>query len=174
MLSFARKGDGRKTVQDLPGLIDASLDLVRKDGGLQKNRCVADMRVVREFEPDLPRVPCEAAKIQQVLINLVRNSIDAFAGVPPGSRDLEIRFGLGREGSRVRLEVGDNGPGMDENTCRRVFEPFFTTRGSTGGTGLGLSISYFIVTDDHGGEMSVVSAPGEGTRFIIRLPLQGD
>jgi signal transduction histidine kinase len=74
------------------------------------------------------------------------------------------------EGSLVRVEIEDNGPGMDEATRRRVFEPFFTTKPPGIGTGLGLSVSYFIITEDHGGTLSVESAFGGGTRFIIRLP----
>jgi len=70
----------------------------------------------------------------------------------------------------VRVEIEDNGPGMDKKTCSRIFEPFFTTKDPDKGTGLGLSVSYFIVVDDHGGEMEVKSLSGCGTTFIIRLP----
>ena len=77
------------------------------------------------------------------------------------------------DGEMVRVEIEDNGPGMDEATRRRVFEPFFTTKPPGLGTGLGLSVSYFIVTEDHGGTMSVESKPGVGARFIIRLPVEG-
>ncbi|HPA48488.1 MAG TPA: ATP-binding protein, partial [bacterium] len=78
-----------------------------------------------------------------------------------------------REDEAVRIEVEDNGPGMDERVQKRVFEPFFTTKPVGQGTGLGLSVSYFIITENHGGSMSVESQPGEGARFIIRLPLRG-
>ncbi|HPX48735.1 MAG TPA: ATP-binding protein, partial [Treponemataceae bacterium] len=64
----------------------------------------------------------------------------------------------------------DNGPGMDEAVRHRVFEPFFTTKPVGEGTGLGLSVSYFIITENHHGEMEVVSSPGEGATFIIRIP----
>lgn len=74
----------------------------------------------------------------------------------------------------VRVEIEDNGPGMDEATRKRVFEPFFTTKPPGSGTGLGLSVSYFIITEDHGGMMTVESSPGVGTRFIIRLPAAKD
>ena len=71
----------------------------------------------------------------------------------------------------IVIEIEDNGPGMDEATCKRVFEPFFTRKSVGKGTGLGLSISYFIVTENHGGRMSVESTPGEGSKFIIKLPV---
>ena len=77
------------------------------------------------------------------------------------------------DGEFVRVEVEDNGPGMDSQTKRRVFEPFFTTKTVGVGTGLGLSVSYFIVTEQHKGTLEVESAPGEGARFIVRLPMLG-
>ena len=72
----------------------------------------------------------------------------------------------------ARIEIKDNGPGMDSEVCKRIFEPFFTTKKVGVGTGLGLSISYFIITDNHNGAMAVKSAPGKGASFIIHLPFQ--
>jgi signal transduction histidine kinase len=77
------------------------------------------------------------------------------------------------EGDHVRIEIEDNGPGMDDKATRRVFEPFFTTKPVGVGTGLGLSVSYFIVTEHHGGSITVSSTPGAGTCFTIRLPVRG-
>ena len=71
----------------------------------------------------------------------------------------------------LRIEIEDNGPGMDEEACSKIFEPFFTTKPVGIGTGLGLSISYFIITENHGGQMNVESTPGSGTKFIILLPI---
>ena len=71
----------------------------------------------------------------------------------------------------LRIEIEDNGPGMDRNTRKRLFEPFFTTKPEGIGTGLGLSVSYFIITEHHKGTLEVVSGPGRGACFIIRLPL---
>lgn len=70
----------------------------------------------------------------------------------------------------LSIEIEDNGPGIEEVTRKRVFEPFFTTKEEGIGTGLGLSVSYFIVTNIHGGEMSVKSEPNQGSCFTIRLP----
>lgn len=76
-----------------------------------------------------------------------------------------------RKDNAILIEVEDNGPGMDESVSARVFEPFFTTRPIGEGTGLGLSVSYFIIHDEHHGQMRVASQPGEGTTFLITLPL---
>lgn len=70
-------------------------------------------------------------------------------------------------------EVEDNGPGLSEEARKRVFEPFFSTKGPGKGTGLGLSVSYFIVVKQHGGSMEVFSEPGEWTRFVISIPVKG-
>ncbi len=83
-----------------------------------------------------------------------------------------LTFRLIKEESTLRVEIQDNGPGMDEAARKRVFEPFFTTKEPDKGTGLGLSVSYFIVVQDHGGTMSVESLPGRGTTFCIRLPFK--
>ncbi len=76
-------------------------------------------------------------------------------------------------GSLVRIEIEDNGPGMDEAVRRRAFEPFFSTKEPGMGTGLGLSVSYFIITDNHHGAMSVESTAGRGSTFISTLPVAG-
>lgn len=71
-----------------------------------------------------------------------------------------------------RIEIEDNGAGMDEATRQRVFEPFFTTKAVGQGVGLGLSVSHFIVVEQHQGEMWVEAEPGRGTKFVIRLPVE--
>ena len=77
-----------------------------------------------------------------------------------------------RDGEFARVEVEDNGPGMDEATRKRAFEPFYTTKEAGVGTGLGLSVSYFIITEQHKGTIGVTSLAGGGCRFIIQLPLK--
>ncbi|MCW8858213.1 MAG: ATP-binding protein, partial [Deltaproteobacteria bacterium] len=72
----------------------------------------------------------------------------------------------------VRIEIEDNGPGMNEAVCKRIFDPFYTTQDVGLGSGLGLSIAYFIVTQNHKGSLSVSSEPGQGTRFDMLLPIE--
>ncbi|WP_289023026.1 ATP-binding protein, partial [Desulfobacter postgatei] len=79
---------------------------------------------------------------------------------------------IAKEEKMLRIEIEDNGPGMDKITQSRIFEPFFTTKPIGIGTGLGLSVSYFIITQNHHGTMDVVSLLGKGSTFIIRLPLE--
>jgi PAS domain S-box-containing protein len=165
MLSFSKMKAPVKTLQDLPALIEKTLDLMQKGYDLKT------VKIIRDFDPDLPQIPCEGNKIQQVILNIVKNSIEAAAGLTKKPKNLILWFRLKNGIHRVRLEIEDNGPGMDVHIRKRIFEPFFTTKSVDKGTGLGLSISYFIIVEEHKGEMEVESSPGRGTKFIIRLPV---
>ena len=174
MLEFARKSDRAFSSQQLSEVLDNTLDLAASDYNLKKNYDFRKIEIVRHYAEDVPRVPCEKSKVQQVILNILRNGAEAM--VEGGTWDgLPPRFVLrtGIEGDMARIDIEDNGPGMDEATRRRVFEPFFTTKSVDRGTGLGLSVSYFIITEDHHGTLSVSSAVGKGTTFTIRLPVQG-
>jgi signal transduction histidine kinase len=112
--------------------------------------------------------------IQQVILNLLRNAAEAMQenAVKGKEPRISLRVAHEQDTSTVRIEVEDNGPGLDEATRRRVFEPFFTTKPTGEGTGLGLSVSYFIITEHHHGQMRVESVPGKGAKFIIKLPVR--
>jgi len=84
-----------------------------------------------------------------------------------------LRVYFEKEQEKVCMEIADNGPGMDEQTRKMVFEPFYTTKPVGLGTGLGLSVSYFIITENHSGEISVESRPGAGAKFVISLSVEG-
>jgi len=118
-------------------------------------------------------IPCEGAKIQQVLLNILRNGAQAMQDQGADSSGVScFILRLVKEKNMLRIEIEDNGPGMDKTIQSRIFEPFFTTKPVGVGTGLGLSVSYFIITQNHGGSMDVISSPGKGSNFIIRLPLE--
>lgn len=170
MLSFARKSENVISSQHIGTLLDQVLDLLQTDYDMKKHYDFKNVRIVKEYDPNIPPVPCEGSKIQQVFMNILKNGAEAMAEAEkPAIFALRIKA----DGRWVRVEIDDNGPGMDETTRRRIFEPFFTTKPIGKGTGLGMSVSYFIITEDHGGEMSVHDADDGGTRFIIRLPMLG-
>ncbi|XPS82671.1 two component system sensor histidine kinase [Desulfosarcina variabilis str. Montpellier] len=173
MLGFARKSDRRVSSQNLGKLLDQTLDLVRTDYDMKKRYDVKQIHIERDYDPLVPSVPCEASKIQQVFLNILKKGAVAMAEVKDAPAPPAFVFRVQNDDAWVRVEIQDSGPGMNENTRRRIFEPFFTTKPVGQGTGLGLSVSYFIVTEDHGGEMSVHAAEGGGTRFVIRLPKWG-
>jgi two-component system, NtrC family, sensor kinase len=118
-----------------------------------------------DLAPDLPFVHGDAHEIQQVMLNLLLNSLDALEKKAGGH--IEVRaYGLG---GKVHLHVDDDGPGMDPQDLGRVFDPFFSKKDRPDASGLGMFISYSIV-HNHGGEMTVDSRPGEGFRVHIVLP----
>ncbi|MPZ85859.1 MAG: cyclic nucleotide-binding domain-containing protein [Actinophytocola sp.] len=123
------------------------------------------VRLVKDFDRTLPKVPAYAAELNQVWTNLIDNALDAVAG------DGTVTIRTARDGDNALVEVIDTGPGVPEELRRRVFEPFFTTKGVGQGTGLGLDVSWRVVVNRHGGDLRVVSAPGD-THFQVRLPLR--
>ena len=172
MLDFSRRGDGEKMPFDLNVLLDAAIELCASDYDLQKKHDFRHIELKRDYDTGLPPVPCTPTQIEQVVMNILRNAAQAMANRPADSPPARIALRTRREGGMARIDIEDNGPGMDETTRKRIFEPFFTTKKPGDGTGLGLSVSYYIISNNHDGALEVESSPGLGTRFVIRLPLQ--
>ncbi|MCM2324431.1 MAG: ATP-binding protein, partial [Oligoflexia bacterium] len=129
-----------------------------------------DVEFMSEFEADVPVFDFDRDQMKRVLINLLDNAVAALKSGPPDNRVRSIKVAT-RYDEQLRLaviEVEDNGPGMADDVRDRVFEPYFSTKKE--GTGLGLAIAKRIV-NDHDGFIRVHSAPGEGTRFLIELPV---
>ncbi len=174
MLSFSRKAEGTGTAVDLADLLERTVALAASDYDLKKHYDFRQIEIVREYQPGTPRIICQAGKIQQVFLNILRNGAQAMRTGEGTGRASRFMLRVRPDDAMVRVEIEDNGPGMDEATRKRVFEPFYTTKPPGSGTGLGLSVSYFIITKNHGGMLTVESSPGVGTRFIIRLPAAKD
>jgi signal transduction histidine kinase len=172
MLSFARQADSQASSYDVADLLDKTVELAATDYDLKKQYDFRAIQIQREYGDDLPFVPCEGGKIQQVFLNILRNGAQAMQQAGTEKPNFILRTFYEENRGMVRVEIEDNGPGMSEAHRKRAFEPFFTTKSVGEGTGLGLSVSYFIITANHGGEMDVLSEPGEGAKFIIRLPLE--
>jgi signal transduction histidine kinase len=120
--------------------------------------------MVREIESTLPRVMGNRGRLQQVLMNLLLNAVDAM----PDGGTIGVRASA--SAGRVRLTVSDTGVGIPAEHLEKIYDPFFTTKPRGQGTGLGLSVSYGIVKE-HAGTLTAESAPGEGSRFIVSLPI---
>lgn len=170
MLSFARKSEKMESSHDIGVLLNQTLDLLKTDFDMKKHYDFKQIRIVRDYEDAVEPVPCEASKLQQVFMNILKNGAEAMINAKDISAQPAFILRIQDDGAWVRVEIEDNGPGIRKEIQRRIFEPFFTTKPTGKGTGLGLSISYFIVTENHGGEISVGDAQGGGTRFVIRLP----
>nr|WP_290439418.1 ATP-binding protein [Leptolyngbya sp. 'hensonii'] len=138
-----------------------------------------EIQVIKEYE-SLPLVECYAGQLNQVFMNLISNAIDALDESHPGQSDEEIAERPGQISIRTRMvnpdwvaiQIADNGPGISAEIQSRLFDPFFTTKAVGKGTGLGLSISNQIVTEKHGGKLYCTSEPGQGTAFVIEIPVR--
>jgi signal transduction histidine kinase len=154
--TFSRMDQAEIQVVDLHEELDRTL-------ALMEPRFKNHIRVERDYG-DLPRVRCNPGQLNQVFLNLLMNACDAI------ERDGSIEIRTRPTGEGVRLEFRDDGPGIPPEVQSRIFDPFFTTKPVGVGTGLGLSLSHGII-ERHGGRISVSSAPGRGTTFVIELPL---
>lgn len=158
LLNFSRVSDARLVPVDLHRVLDDTIQL------LEAQLRNTQIEVVREYQAELPLVPGNAAKLQQVFMNLILNARDAMKG---GGR-LEIITEASDQS--VNIIFRDTGVGISPENLPKIYDPFFTTKQIGQGTGLGLAVSYGII-QDHGGRIAVESRPNEGTSFAITLPL---
>jgi signal transduction histidine kinase len=125
-----------------------------------------NIAVRKDFAPDLPRLAVRGSELNQVWTNLIDNAVDAVG------KDGTITISTQLDGPCIRVDIGDDGPGIPEDVRRRVLEPFFTTKGVGRGTGLGLDTVRRIVEDRHNGSLNFETGP-DGTTFHVWLPLVG-
>lgn len=162
--------------------IDSTLMILQNRLKEQPHRCA--IQVVKKYDL-LPLVECYPGQLNQVFMNLVSNAIDALeealdrvdskpeTAEPAHSYQPTIELRTQLTGDRfVTISVSDNGSGMSEKTQQQVFNPFFTTKSVGKGTGMGLSISYQIIAEKHGGSLTCSSTPGQGTVFLVGIPLR--
>jgi len=161
LLDFARQSRPDKKEHDLNDIVKESLLLTKKQAAFK------DVAVEQDLALQLPPIFVDKGQIQQSLINLVLNAIEAtHAG-----GYVRIRTHHARENREIHVSVADSGEGITENHLVKIFDPFFTTKDD--GSGLGLAITHGIV-EQHNGSIDATSKPGQGTTFTIKLPLIKD
>lgn len=175
--NFSRLDESEVKDVDVHEGIDSTLMILQNRIKASPTR--AEIEVVRQYGI-LPKVECYAGQLNQVFMNILSNGIDAieevFAVNPDYSPVITIRteavsdLAEGIEG--VAIYIADNGMGMSATAQRQLFDPFFTTKPIGKGTGLGMSISYQIITEKHNGSLRYSSQPGQGTEFIIEIPIE--
>ena len=148
------------TPLSLAGMLEEVLEIVEPQASN------IGITIVRAYAEDTPEVMADGGKLEQVFLNLCRNSLEAMA--PVGGGELRVSTRTSADGRFVEIEFCDTGPGMSSEVMSRIFHPFFTTKKH--GTGLGLTISMQIVKR-HGGTIRVESAPGAGAVFTVVLPI---
>ncbi len=155
-----------KSVDLLEGL-ENTLKILQHRFKPQGNRPAIEL--VKDYQK-LPLVECYAAQINQVFMNIVSNAIDALEMVAKPMIKIETK--LSDDFQQVKVAISDNGCGIPEEVIPKIFDPFFTTKPVGKGTGMGLAVSYQVVVNQHGGLLECVSKPGEGSKFLITLPIR--
>jgi signal transduction histidine kinase/ActR/RegA family two-component response regulator len=159
LLHFVRPGEPEVTDQAIGDLVAQVVDLLSYQFG------VDEIHVENRVGASLPHVRADAARLEQIFVNLLSNAIDAVRGVATPRR---IALEGWEHDGRVYVSVVDNGPGLDREVAGRVFQPFVTTKGARG-TGLGLYVSRQLARET-GGDLQLRSTPGEGARFVVWFP----
>ncbi len=170
MLDFSRQNNETKTECSINVLLDKSVALAASDYDLKKRYDFKTIDIIREYKHDISEITVIRNEIEQVFLNLLKNSAQAISQSELRHFSPQIKLRTFEYDKWVVAEISDNGPGMNPTEQKRAFEPFFTTKSPGEGTGLGLSVSYFIITRNHQGEIELKSTPGEGTTFTIKLP----
>jgi signal transduction histidine kinase len=170
MLEFSRSSSRQLEPTDLNAVAHGSVEFMRNAIELSMPALFARLTITETLDANLPRIPASGSELQQVLVNLLKNSAQALQEAKRDKPLIHITTRLAPPDAEIRVE--DNGIGMSLNTSRQIFDPFFTTKTIGHGIGLGLSISHFIINQRHHGRIEVSSTPGVGTTFISTLPLQ--
>ena len=172
MLEHSRTSSGERIPTDLNQLADEYLRLAYH--GLRAKDKSFNATLQPDFDPTLPPVPVLAQDLGRVLLNLLSNAFYAVRQRQqrgePGYQPT-VRISTRLAGGEVEIRVRDNGGGIPESVRAKIFQPFFTTKPTGEGTGLGLSLSYDIITQGHGGTLTVASAENQYTEFVISLPV---
>lgn len=177
---FSRLDEAEFKTADIHEGIDSTLLILQhrlKSQSLDAKRLADRHRpeiiVIKEYGK-IPAIQCFAGQLNQVFMNILANAIDAleeafYNGLCP---EPTIRISSAQVNENAVVHIADNGTGIPEAIQSRLFEPFFTTKPIGKGTGMGLSISYQIITEKHGGSLRCISLPGEGTEFIVTIPIR--
>ncbi len=172
MLQHSRTTSGEKQPTDLNALAEEYLRL-SYHGWRAKNKDF-NASLVTDFDTSLGKVEVVPQELGRVLLNLFNNAFyvtQQKKSMLNGHYEPQVQVSTRKVGANVEIRVKDNGTGIAEKIKRKIFQPFFTTKPTGQGTGLGLSLSYDIITKEHGGELEVETQEGEGTEFIVVLPI---
>ncbi len=158
MLGFARRMEPRQDDVEINRVLDQTIEI------LSNHARINNINISKDYAERLPVIASDQSQLQQVFMNLINNAIDAIGS--DGMIDISTRLGK----NAIEIHIHDNGPGIPEANQKKIFDPFFTTKDIGQGTGLGLSISYNII-EKLGGRITVKSKAGQGTTFVVSLPI---
>lgn len=165
MKEFSHPGSDQKEVIDISHAIQSTITVSR-------NEWKYNAELITDFDESMTAVPCFAGELNQVVLNIIINASHAINDSKKEQDSLgTITICTRQEKNYAVIQISDTGTGMPASVRKRIFEPFYTTKGVGKGTGQGLAIAYSVIVEKHGGKLDVESTPGKGTTFTIRLPM---
>jgi len=159
LLGFARKINAEQEQVQINDVVEETLSFLEKEA--KHNNIAVDLKL----DPQLPTTMTEGHRLQQILLNLIDNALDAIG------HDGKVAITTNHDGRDIAIQIADNGPGIPPEVMKRIWDPFFTTKEQGKGTGLGLAISQNIIRT-LGGSIEVESKTGEGTVFTVKVPIK--
>jgi signal transduction histidine kinase len=178
MRNFSRSDARKKTLFDVRAGLDSTLTILKHRLKATSNR--PEIQIIKNYG-DLPELLCYSGELNQVFMNIIANAIDAvesnnlnrsFAEIEANPNAIVITTEVAEDKSCILIKIKDNGVGMTPEIKDQIFENLFTTKPVGKGTGLGLAISRQIIEEKHGGKIECYSTIGEGSEFVIELPIQ--
>ena len=162
MKEFSHPGTGAPEPSDINCVVQSAITICR-------SRHKGIVAVETDFARDLPQTTCRKGQIQQVLVNMIVNAVEAIEEQGTATGVIRIETKAARDA--VRIEISDNGPGIPDGLWEKIFDPFFTTKRVGKGTGQGLALAKDLIVNQHGGKLLLEYRPGFSTTFVIELPL---
>jgi signal transduction histidine kinase len=175
MLQHSRSSSNKKELTDINALADEYLRLAYH--GMRAKEKSFNVDVKTDFDNTIPAIKVIQQDIGRVILNLITNAF--YVVTEKKQQQAEnyepmVTVSTKKAGDKILISVRDNGNGIPQKVLDKIFQPFFTTKPAGQGTGLGLSLSYDIITKGHGGEIKVETKDGEGTVFIISIPVNNE
>ncbi len=163
LLEFARPKEPETSLVNINDVVEKALSI------METKTLFQNIKIIKKYSSSLPKITADSAQLQQVFINIILNAAEAMEG----NGSLTIETEVDSENSQIYIRFQDTGPGIPDEVKNRLFEPFFTTKEVGKGTGLGLAISYSFIRK-HNGTIDVESKVGEGSTFIVKLPIKNE
>jgi len=172
MLEHSRTSSKQKELTDINNLADENLRLAYH--GFRTKDSSFNATLITDFDENIGNINIIPQDIGRVILNIITNAF--YATNKKSKSNIKgykpvVQISTKKNANTMEVQVSDNGNGIPQNDLDKIFQPFFTTKPAGEGTGLGLSLSYDIVTKGHGGKLKVNTTPGEGTEFVIQLPI---
>jgi PAS domain S-box-containing protein len=168
LVEFSRESNSVKASCSLVEIVEHALILLSTDYDFKNLTEHHQLKIVKNIEENLPNIYASSSDIQQVIFTLLKHALHSMQNQ---DKNALINIKLSQIDSMIELQIENNGAHLDDETQKRIFEPFFTPKNLSESKKIGLSVSYKIITQGNKGELSLVSKENEGTVFILKLPL---